>query len=200
MTAVNHAIGAALALLLAGCATTTDPVPGAGVPTVRIASRLTLDNLCNEGRSPPVAVENPPAGATTYSLRLTNISVLVQTPRDWAIPVPADPRRIPLGALPGYQGPCPGQFQDFTYRLELVARGAGGEALGYGQTRMIARSLNTLAQQQWRTAGQMRAELEQDPDAEDAGLVGLYDTTDRAFETLNGGTGYGRRNELYVPR
>jgi hypothetical protein len=199
---VNRALAAlVLAFGLAACA--AEPA-GGGLPTMRLAAQLRLDNMCSQGRSPPIAIQNPPAGAASYQLRLTNISVLRQTPQDWTIPVPADPRRIPLGALPGYEGPCPGDFQTFTFRLEVVARAAAGEALAFGQTRMQALSVNRLAQAQWRQAGRPGpvSNEEADPEADEAGFAELFDRTDNSFDPFLGGSGGGRslRNQIYVPR
>src|SRR5262245_11654855 len=198
MTAVNRLpVALVLALALAGCATE----PKADVPALRIASAFQLENMCAEGQSPPVAVQNPPAGTAGYSLRFTNMSVLLQQPTDWTIALPADPRRIPLGALMPWRGPCAGDFQTFTYRLEVTARGASGEPLAFGQIRMVARSVNKLAQAQWRKAGQTRPELEDDEDGElEAERETMFDRGERAFDPLLSGSTGGRRNQIYVPR
>jgi hypothetical protein len=198
MTAVNPWRGLWVALALAGCATP----PAADVPALRLASTFQLDNMCSEGRSPPIAVQNPPAGTASYALRFTNMSVLVQRPADWTITVPADPRRIPLGALTPWLGPCAGDFQNFNYRLEVTARGASGEPLAFGQIRMIARSVNKMAQAQWRSAGQTRPELEEEDGELESEREAMFDRGERAFDPLlsDWDTGSGRRNQIYVPR
>ena len=199
MTAVNPLRWAVVALGLAGCAT---PPPADAVPALKLASTFQLENMCSQGQSPPVAVQNPPGGVASYSLRFTNMSVLLQKPEDWTIAVPADPRRIPLGALAPWRGPCAGDFQTFNYRLEVTARGGSGEPLAFGQIRMIARSVNKLAQAQWRAAGQTRPELEDDGGEDlETEREAMFDRGERAFDPLlsNSESG-GRRNQIYVPR
>jgi hypothetical protein len=207
MTAVNpprrRLAAPLLALALAGCATAPGAeAPRADVPRLRLAAQFALENMCSEGQSPPIAIQNPPAGTAGYAIRFTNMSVLLQKPSDWTIATPADPRRIPLGALTPWSGPCAGDFQTFTYRLEVTARGAAGKPLAFGETRMTARSVNKLAQAQWRKAGQSRPELEDEDAATDDEREEMFDRGERAFDPmLSGGYGgSGRNRQLYVPR
>lgn len=203
MPAVNRVLASAVALAalaaVAGCAAPRSPNPE--LPALRVAARLDLENLCREGVSPPVAIQNPAAGTASYTLRFTNLSVLIQTPRQFTIPAPADPRRIPAGAMPDYEGPCPGDLQIFRYRIEVLARGVAGDGLAYGQTISSVRSVNKTAQQQWRQAGRTRPELEAGIDDNQADAVFddvFSQSVDGSFDPF--ASGRSRRNDLYVPR
>lgn len=123
------------------------------LPQLRVGVRLGLENLCAGSQSPPIALQNVPASTASYRVRMSNISVLMQTPSEWTIPAPAEPALVPIGALPGYSGPCPGEFQRFTYRLEVMALDAQGRPAAFGVANMLVASVNKMAQETWRRAG-----------------------------------------------
>ena len=135
----------AAAVLMAACALAAcTPVrpgpPGAAAMGVR--SYLGAQHLCSLGVSPPLEFDGVPAGTARYRLRFVNVGVLVAPPRDFEIAAAAD--GIAEGALAGWRGPCPGEFQTFTYRVEAVALDANGSALAYGQTSVNAVSTTRL--------------------------------------------------------
>ncbi len=123
------------------------------LPQLRVAVRLGLENVCAGSQSPPIALQNVPAGTARYRVRMSNMSVLVQTPTEWTIPVPEEPGLVPIGALPGYTGPCPGEFQRFTYRLEILALDIQGRPAGFGAASLPVASVNKMAQETWQRAG-----------------------------------------------
>ncbi len=123
------------------------------LPQLRVGVRLGLENLCAGSQSPPIALQNVPASTVSYRVRMSNISVLMQTPSEWTIPAPAEPALVPIGALPGYSGPCPGELQRFTYRLEVMALDAQGRPAAFGLANMPVVSVNKMAQETWRRAG-----------------------------------------------
>ena len=127
------------------------------LPRLRVAVRLGLENLCAGSQSPPIALQNVPAGTARYRFRMSNMSVLMQTPSEWTIPVPDEPSLIPIGALAGYSGPCPGEFQRFNYRMEVLALDAQGRPSGFGAANMQVASVNRMAQEAWRRAGKSEA-------------------------------------------
>ncbi len=137
--------------LLVACAPTATGYRD--LPQMRVAVRFDLENLCAGSQSPPIALTNVPAGTARYRVKLSNMSVLVQTPRDWTIVVPDEPALVPIGALPGYTGPCPGEFQRFNYRLEILALDAGGRPVAFGTAGLVVASVNKMAQEVWQRAG-----------------------------------------------
>ena len=84
-----------------------------------------------------------------------------------------------------------------------MARGVGDDGLAYGLALTRVRSVNRLAQQQWRQAGRIRPDLEDDIDeaAADAAFDAVFDrgAQDSFAPFLGGGTGR-NRDDLYVPR
>jgi hypothetical protein len=130
----------AAAVALAACTPARPGPPGAAAMGVR--SFFGAQHLCSLGVSPPVEFDGVPAGTARYRLRFLNVGVLVAPPRDFEIP--AEGSAIPEGAFADWRGPCPGEFQTFTYRLEAVALDAGGRPLAYGQTSLVAMSTTRL--------------------------------------------------------
>jgi hypothetical protein len=92
---------------------------------------------------------------------MTNIDVLIQSP--WRETIPSSsPTEIPEGAAATYVGPCIGDNVRFApispygyrYRIEVLAQGAGGQPLGYGQ-------IVVYVQSAYLTAKQARQRLQQ---------------------------------------
>lgn len=127
---------AALTLvLLAGACAPVRPGP-AGVPELGVRSFIDVRHMCALGVSPPIAVAAAPAGTARYRVRIVNVSVLFGATSDFE--VAAGPGGIAEGALEGYRAPCPGETQLFSYRFEVLALDAPGNAIGYGQTTVSA--------------------------------------------------------------
>jgi hypothetical protein len=131
---------AVAAVALAACTPARPGPPGAADMGVR--SFFGAQHLCSLGVSPPVEFDDVPAGTARYRLRFVNISVLVAPPRDFEVAAGGD--AIAEGAIDGWRGPCPGEFQSFSYRLEAVAVAADGKPLAYGQTTLTAVSTTRL--------------------------------------------------------
>jgi hypothetical protein len=135
------------AVALAACA----PVrgPHADIPSLDLRVRFALANLCNGGMSPPIGLDRAPPGATSYVVRITNVSVLIARPQEWTIPVGPDPARIPFGVLKDYAGPCPGDLQRLSYRVEVLALDPQGRRVAYGARVHSVESVNKQAQDTW---------------------------------------------------
>jgi hypothetical protein len=139
------------ALLAAACA----PAGGDALPRIEVGVGFDLENLCAGSQSPAIALAGLPAGAERLAVRLSNIGVLIQKPRDWTVAAPASaPPRIPAGALTGYEGPCPGDQQRVIYRVEVLALAADGRALGHGFREVRVLPVNTLARERRGRADQ----------------------------------------------
>lgn len=165
MAGVNRiATPLAALVLLAGLAACAPP-RGLydDLPRLRMATRITLANMCTGSQSPAIRLANVPAGAAQFRIRMSNLSVLRQVPSEWTIAAPTERDLLPIGALPGYVGPCPGDLQQFTYRLELLALGANGQPVGYGETSFRVISVNEIAQETWRRAGRGQGPEQLDP-------------------------------------
>lgn len=150
MRAVNR-IGLALGLvgLAAACGPNRPADPG--LQPLDIGVRLGLENMCSGSQSPPIRVTHAPEKTATYRIRVMNVSVLLQTPRDWTIRAPGDPVLIPYGALPDWSGPCPGDTQVFQrYRVEVLALDSNGAAIAFGSTDVGVDPVNQQAQETWR--------------------------------------------------
>jgi hypothetical protein len=138
------ALTAAVALLaLAACAPASPLFPE--LPRLQVAAAFGLQNLCGLGVSPAIAVAGAPAGTTRFRVRMTNTSVLLQTP--WQETLPAGPTGIAEGAAPSYPPPCMGTYQQYAYRFEVMALDANDRPLAYGQTTATAVTLDRLARQ-----------------------------------------------------
>jgi hypothetical protein len=160
-------ITAVVAILgVAGCARIATPYDD--LPQLGVGAHLRLENLCAGGKSPAIAITRLPPGAARYKIKLTNMSVLWQQPREWTIPLPAEPTQIPAGALRDYAGPCPGEFQRFTYRLETVALSDAGNELAHGAAFIVVESVNRQAREQWRRGGTPRSPADDDVFGRDA--------------------------------
>lgn len=132
---------------LAACA----PVrgPHADLPGLDLRVRFALANLCSGGMSPPIALSPAPAGASDYVVRITNVTVLRAQSHEWKIPAGSDPGRIAYGALGGYAGPCPGDFQRYNYRVEVLALDKDGRGIAYGARTVAVLPVNRQAQETW---------------------------------------------------
>jgi hypothetical protein len=125
---------AALAALVAGCASPPPPFPE--LPRLDVSTHMTSRNLCGLGVSPAINIANAPPATARYRLRLTNTSVLFQSP--WQTTADAVPGGFAEGALADYQAPCVGDLQVnslyryHSYRLEALALDAQNRALAYG--------------------------------------------------------------------
>jgi hypothetical protein len=137
-----------LALAPAGCAPGRDAA--ASLPRIEVGVAFQLENLCTGSLSPPIALGDLPAGTARLAVRMTNIGVLRQTPRDWTVAAPSQtPPRIPAGALDAYDGPCPGDLQRPIYRVEVLAQSRDGIALGHGFREVRILPVNRMAQERW---------------------------------------------------
>ena len=144
-------------LLASGCAPTLDKA--SEMPRLEVGVAFGLENLCAGSQSPAIAIANLPAGATRVAVRLSNIGVLRQTPRDWVVDAPAGaPARIPAGALSDYSGPCPGDLQRPIYRVEVLAMAADGTGLGHGFREMRLMPVNRVARERRETKDQTWSE------------------------------------------
>jgi hypothetical protein len=138
------ALSVAVALLaLAACAPPPPLFPE--LPRLQVSTGFGIQNLCGPGVSPEIAVKDPPAGTTRYRVRMTNISVLLQTP--WQETLPASPNGIAEGAAPSYPPPCMGTYQQYAYRFEVMALDASDRPLAYGQATATAVTLDRLVRQ-----------------------------------------------------
>jgi hypothetical protein len=135
---------AAALLALASCAPATPPYPE--LPRLGVATGFGIGNLCGLGVSPAIAITNPPAGTARYRVRMTNTSVLVQTP--WQETIPASKDGVAEGAAASYPAPCMGTFQQYQYRFDVMALDANDRPLAYGQTTTTAVALDRLVRRQ----------------------------------------------------
>ncbi|MBI3452479.1 MAG: hypothetical protein HY057_06560 [Rhodospirillales bacterium] len=131
--AIGRGVAVAGLLALAGCAASS-PFPG--LPEMRVSTDFGLKNLCGLGVSPQIRLRNVPAGTVSYTVRMTNIDALVNTP--WQATVLAEGRDIPEGAGADFPAPCPGEAQAFRYRFEVLALDAGARPLAYGKAIAVA--------------------------------------------------------------
>lgn len=138
------AFTAAVALLaFAACAPTPPLFPE--LPRLTVSTGFGLQNLCNEGVSPAIAVAGAPNGTTRYRVKMTNTSVVLQTA--WQDTLPASPSGIAEGVAPSYPPPCMGTYQQYAYRFEVMALDARDRPLAYGTTMASAVSLDRLVRQ-----------------------------------------------------
>ncbi len=140
MKAVNWIRVLVVGTVAAACA--PDPRPFADLPALSVSARFGVRNLCSLGVSPAIAISPIPEGIRAYTVRITNIDVLFQQP--WTATVPVAPQGIAEGAASTYRAPCPGEFQSFRYRIEVLAQGPDEQPLAYGQTIANAVSLAAL--------------------------------------------------------
>jgi hypothetical protein len=148
--AIRPSLTAVAALLaLASCAPATPPYPE--LPRLTVATGFGVRNLCGLGVSPAIAVTNAPSGTVRYRVRMTNTSVLVQTP--WQETIPATKDGIAEGAAASYPAPCMGTFQQYQYRFDVMALDANDRPLAYGQAATTAVALDRLVRQARRTPG-----------------------------------------------
>ena len=138
----------------AGCAPVHEPA--APLPRIEVGVAFQLENLCSGGMSPAIALGAVPADTVRVVVRMTNVGVLRQSPRDWTVDLPrGGTSRIPSGALAGYEGPCPGDLQRPIYRVEVLARGGDGTPLGHGFREVRVLPVNRLAQERWARGAPM---------------------------------------------
>jgi hypothetical protein len=107
-----------------------------------VRSFLDIRHLCYLGVSPPIELDGAPYAAAVYRIRLVNEGVLYAPPADFEIK--AEGSAIGEGALAGYRGPCPGEAQSFTYRIDVLALDRSGRPLAFGQTKVTAESTTRL--------------------------------------------------------
>src|SRR5262245_24473748 len=115
------------ALALAACVGDRGPHPE--LPYLGVATKFTSRNLCSLGISPEIRLAVQPAGASLYRLRLTAISVLSGV--KWQGDVPATGPVVPEGAVINMPLPCPGELQQITYRLEIMALASDYRPVAY---------------------------------------------------------------------
>jgi hypothetical protein len=155
-------VACALALAVVSCAPMERPY--ADLPRLSLQTRFTPNNYCTGSESPPLLLSPMPRGATQATIRMSNVSVLRQQPQEWNVTFGSGIQRIPEGALKGYVGPCLGETQRFTYRIEFLARNTSGEPLAYGTTSVRAEPVYDAAQKTWRTALQQKQDDDWDED------------------------------------
>jgi hypothetical protein len=125
------------ASLIAACANERGPHPNLPPLGARVEFRST--NLCSLGVSPEIRLGGVPGSTSSYRLRLVNISVL-RAPI-WERTQAANGPLILEGAISDFEAPCPGDLQNFTYRLEVMALASSGQPLAYGWTFASAQSI-----------------------------------------------------------
>lgn len=153
MRAVNRiALGLGLAGILAACGPARGPQ--SALPQMTLGVRFGLENLCSGSQSPPMRLIDVPEATAAYRIRITNVSVLLQTPREWTLPAPREKGLLPFGALDNWTGPCPGDLQRYRYRIEALALDSAGTPVAYGQTEDTVDPVNEQAQRLWRRGGE----------------------------------------------
>ncbi|HEX6980192.1 MAG TPA: hypothetical protein VF342_12920 [Alphaproteobacteria bacterium] len=149
--AFRVAVAAGVALLLAACAPAPRPFPE--LPSLTVSTYIGSANMCGLGVSPAIRIGNAPESTARYKVRMSNTSVLFQTP--WEATFPARPDGIPEAAAENYDPPCPGQFQGFNYHIEVLALDAADRPVAYGSTNIGLGSIDKVvtAEHNQRTAG-----------------------------------------------
>lgn len=132
----------AVGLAIAAPACAPGPSPYPDLARLTVSARFGERNLCGLGVSPAVSIANPPDGVANYRIKITNIDVLLHTP--WEATLPASAGGIAEGIARDFQAPCPGEFQSYRYRLEVLALEQSGRPIGYGATLIAAQSLAVL--------------------------------------------------------
>ncbi len=127
-----------MAGMLAACAPAPRPYPE--LPLLTLSTRFAPNNLCSLGVSPAIQIAKAPGGVARYTIRMTNMEVLVQTP--WEGIADGKDGDIQAGAARPYAAPCLGDRQRFVYRFEVLAVDRAGRPLAYGQTFATAVSLD----------------------------------------------------------
>lgn len=121
-----RAIVVAAGLLAAsGCGT----VDTAKLPQMGVDFAFEPRHKCQGGVSPEIRLSDVPAGAARYEVTMTDLDV--PTFQHWHQTLPASGARIPEGAGRPYFGPCP-PSGTHRYRIDVVARDAGGKPLAAG--------------------------------------------------------------------
>lgn len=155
---IIFAICANLALLNA-CQYPTPPL--AKLPRLGLTTQFGVENLCDIGLSPRIALSNVPANTKTYIVQITDIDVLIQSP--WREAIPATSKtEIPEGIAKTFVGPCIGDNNRFapvapngyTFRVEVLAESAADKPLAYGWT-------NVYVQSPYLTARRLRTQQQQ---------------------------------------
>lgn len=145
--AFRGAVPAGIALLLvAACAPAPRPFPE--LPSLRISTSIGSANMCGLGVSPAIRIDNAPEATVRYKVRMSNTSVLIQTP--WEPTFPARPGGIPEAAAENYDPPCPGQFQGFNYEIEVLALDAADRPVAYGRTNFGLGSIDKVVEAEHR--------------------------------------------------
>ncbi len=134
---------------LTGCAS---PEPFPGLPRLSVTTQFNLQNLCDVGVSPRIALSQVPDATSRYVVQIMDINVLIQTP--WRETIPASSKsEIPEGAAKTYEGPCLGDITRFApvapygylHRVEVLAEDAAGQPLAYGTTTVYVESAYVAA-------------------------------------------------------
>jgi hypothetical protein len=142
-------VGPAALLLISGCANDRGPHPE--LPRMGVYSGFTSRNLCGLGVSPEFRFVSAPPDATTYRIKMTNVSALAGSSYEFTVPVSAADTRnkqmvIPEATIPDFPAPCvPDDIilrQYFNYRIEVLALASDGRPLAYGWNFAIAYPLN----------------------------------------------------------
>jgi hypothetical protein len=158
LTCVRVLVPAALAALAAGCASPPPPFPE--LPQLSVSTQIASRNLCGLGVSPPINIANAPPATARYRMRLTNTSVLFQSP--WQTTADAVPGGFAEGTLADYQAPCVGElrvnsfYPYHSYRLEVLALDAQNRALAYGATTFLVQSVTTTLELERAARGAAR--------------------------------------------
>lgn len=181
----------AMGLAIAASACAPRPSPYPDLTPLAVSAQLGERNLCGLGVSPAVSIANRPDGVANYRIKITNIDALLHTP--WETTVPASAGGIAAGAARDYQAPCPGEFQNHRYRLEVLALDGSGRPVGYGSTLLAAQPLAVLVRKRSGGALPEPATPQQQPTPQDSPLD-LLTGRDRDRGTLPPiiGPDYGR--------
>jgi hypothetical protein len=132
--------------LLSACAS-PPPKPFPDLPRLTVSTQFSVQNLCDVGLSPRIALGGVPDGTASYAVQISDIMVLFQTPWRETIPL-ASKAEIPEGAAKTYEGPCLGDMTRFVpaapygyeHRVEVLAQDAQGQPLAYGSTTVMVES------------------------------------------------------------
>jgi Phosphatidylethanolamine-binding protein len=150
---IGNSVALAGLLILSCCTNPVTPFPG--LPRLAVKTEFLVENLCDAGVSPKIALSQVPDGTASYVLQMTDIDVLLDS--QWRETVPLSSRsEIPEGAAKTYAGPCigdnvrfpPTAIYGYRYRVEVLAQAANGNPLAYGATVVYVQSAYLTARRQ----------------------------------------------------